>query len=299
MRVLVKPLAFDSMGVRSMATYVETRDARIVIDPGVALAPRRFGLPPHDLERRRLMELARVVEEHARIADVIIVTHYHYDHHDLGKRISLEIYDGKLVFVKNPEENINRSQAEVRAPRFLRAIRGRPRRLEYADGNSLKIGNTEILFSEAVPHGSDPRLGYVVQVAVREGDEVFLYTSDVEGPALREQLKFALEVNPTMAYVDGPMTYMLGYRYSEESLRTAIENLVTLIEETDLRTLVLDHHFARDLECWDHVDEVVGAARGWGIRLVSAAEEAGESVRMLEAMRRELYGRASASRLEA
>ncbi|MDK2464732.1 MAG: MBL fold metallo-hydrolase, partial [Candidatus Korarchaeota archaeon] len=78
--MLVRPLAFDSMGVRSMATYVETRDVSLLIDPGVALAPRRFGLPPHDVERERLRSLARVIEEHARRARILVVTHYHYDH---------------------------------------------------------------------------------------------------------------------------------------------------------------------------------------------------------------------------
>jgi len=289
--VLVRPLAFDSMGVRSMATYVETRDVSLLIDPGVALAPRRFGLPPHDVERERLRSLARVIEEHARRARILVVTHYHYDHHDLGKRIPLDVYDDKLVFVKHPEENINRSQAVVRAPRFLKAIESRPERLEYADGSYLRVGDTEILFSEAVPHGADSRLGYVVQVAVREGDETFLFTSDVEGPALREQLRFALEVNPTVAYVDGPMTYMLGFKYPEGVLRASVENLLTLISETRLRTLVLDHHFARDLGCWEHLSEVVSAARERGVKLILAAQEAGQDVNMLEARRRELYGR--------
>ena len=43
----IKPVASDSMGTRSMATYVETKDVKIFIDPGVALGPSRYGLPPH------------------------------------------------------------------------------------------------------------------------------------------------------------------------------------------------------------------------------------------------------------
>ncbi|MDK2383350.1 MAG: hypothetical protein QI199_00895, partial [Candidatus Korarchaeota archaeon] len=72
-------IAFDSMGVRSMATVVETKDVKIFIDPSVALAPRRFGLPPHDREVERMHELAKVIEEEALDSDVIVVTHYHYD----------------------------------------------------------------------------------------------------------------------------------------------------------------------------------------------------------------------------
>jgi len=47
MRVI--PLAADSLGVRSMATYVEAGGLRLLIDPGATLAPRRYGLgPPAD-----------------------------------------------------------------------------------------------------------------------------------------------------------------------------------------------------------------------------------------------------------
>src|SRR5436853_585901 len=44
MRVI--PLAAESLGVRSMATYVEAGDLGILIDPGATLAPTRWGLPP-------------------------------------------------------------------------------------------------------------------------------------------------------------------------------------------------------------------------------------------------------------
>jgi len=52
----IAPLAFDSFGVRSMATFVETDDLKVLIDPGVALAPVRYGLGPHPLEWQRLDE---------------------------------------------------------------------------------------------------------------------------------------------------------------------------------------------------------------------------------------------------
>ena len=40
----IKPLAFESLGTRGMATSVVTRDCILLIDPGVDLASRRFGL---------------------------------------------------------------------------------------------------------------------------------------------------------------------------------------------------------------------------------------------------------------
>ncbi|MDI6904455.1 MAG: hypothetical protein QMD13_03040 [Candidatus Bathyarchaeia archaeon] len=52
----IVPLAFDSFGVRSMATFVETDDLRILIDPRVFLTPGSYGLEPHPLEWERLDE---------------------------------------------------------------------------------------------------------------------------------------------------------------------------------------------------------------------------------------------------
>ena len=46
----VAPLAFESLGARSSALSVETDDLKIVVDPAVSLAPKRFGLPPHTVE---------------------------------------------------------------------------------------------------------------------------------------------------------------------------------------------------------------------------------------------------------
>jgi len=78
----VKPLAFDSFGVRSMATFVETDDIAVLIDPGVSLAPSRYNLPPHPMEEQRMSETWAAIKEHAARSDILVVTHYHYDHHD-------------------------------------------------------------------------------------------------------------------------------------------------------------------------------------------------------------------------
>ena len=285
----VKLLAFDSFGVRSMATYVETRDVRVLIDPGVALAPRRFGFPPHPLELERLETLAAEVSRHAEKAEVLVVTHYHYDHHDLGDRIPLKVWEGKEVYLKHPTENINPSQKFERAPLFLKKIEGLPKQVNYADGGEASYGRTLIKFSEAVPHGANPRLGYIFQVSVDDGDSKLVYTSDVEGPVLQSQTAFILAEKPTLLIVDGPMTYMLGYRYTVENLASALENLKRIIAETPVETLILDHHFMRDLNYRTIASPLYKAAKSRGVKVLSAAEYLGRKVEILEAVRPELY----------
>ena len=104
----VLPLFSDSMGVRSMATLVETDGVKIFIDASAALGPSRYGLPPHPLEIRALEEAKEKIRRLAMDCDILVITHYHYDHYDPEERF----YEGKKIFAKDIGGNINRSQRE-------------------------------------------------------------------------------------------------------------------------------------------------------------------------------------------
>ncbi|WP_456473967.1 hypothetical protein [Candidatus Pyrohabitans sp.] len=281
----VELLASDSMGTRSMATCVETSEVRVLIDPGVALGPRRYGLPPHPLEYQKLEEDWERIKSSAKRSDVLVVTHYHYDHHSPEEP---EIYENKLVLLKHPTQKINLSQKR-RASYFLEKLGELPESIEYCDGRSYTFGETELVFSKPVYHGTNPRLGYVTEVGVRDGGECFLFSSDVEGPSIEEQAEFILRQNPSTVYIDGPMSYMLGYRYAQKSLDASIANLVRILEETRVETLVLDHHLLRDLEWRQKLSRVFEVAERLKKRVVSAAQFAGKEELMLEARRKVLY----------
>jgi predicted metallo-beta-lactamase superfamily hydrolase len=284
--IKVKPLAFDSLGVRSMATYVKTIDLEILIDPAVALGPKRYGLPPHPREWERLRETWDLVKEYAAKSDILVITHYHYDHHNPEE---IEIYRDKTVYLKDPKVKINRSQKE-RAAYFLKNLEGVARDFEVADGRAFQHRETTIKFSPPVYHGTNPRLGYVVQISISSKGEKIVFSSDVEGPSVEEQAAFVLEESPNLLILDGPMTYMLGYRYSRESLNLALRNINRIIKETLVETIILDHHFMRDLKYRERLSEVYSTAAENGVKVVSAAEYAGREPDMLEARRRELYG---------
>jgi predicted metallo-beta-lactamase superfamily hydrolase len=281
----IKPLAFDSFGTRSMSTFVETEDLKIIIDPGVALAPTRYSYPPHPLEVDRENEHWMEIVKHAKQSNVLIVTHYHYDHHDPNEEIT--IYDGKTVFIKHPTEKINFSQTN-RARFFLSQIKGLPKQLEYSDGREFQFGNTKIKFSKPVFHGTNPRLGYVTEVLIDDGYR-FIHTSDVEGPSVEDQVNFILQNKPNLVILDGPLSYMLGFRYSYESLNLSIENMLKIIDSCPLDSLIVDHHLLRDLEWKDRIRRVLEAGDKSGVKVQTAAEYAGKPVEMLEAHRKELY----------
>lgn len=280
----VKPLASESMGVRSMATFVKTKDIAVLIDPGVRLAPKRFGLAPHEIELERRERLWKGVQKAAKKADILTISHYHYDHHEPE---APDLFAGKTVLIKHPKENINKSQ-KGRAADFLKLVGDSPEAIEHADGNELQFGNTTLAFSEAVPHGTNDYLGYVVQLAVIEGKSTFIHTSDVEGPSLKKQADFLFQHEPEVAAVDGPMTYMM-YRYGRHALETSIENLARLIRETPLKTLILDHHLLRDLKWREKMAAVFEAGEEHGCDVRTFAEYAGLEDDLLEARRKELY----------
>ena len=286
--IRVTPIAAESFGVRSMATFIETSSVRLLIDPSAALAPVRYGLKPHPVEWQRLDESWSRIMSFADSAEIVILTHYHYDHHSTRH---LEVFRGKRLFIKNPSLNINRSQM-WRAAYFLQSIQGLPKEIKPADGRGCRVGETTIHFSPAVSHGVDTKLGYVVEVSVKSGGESVLFTSDVQGPVSEEHVKFILENTPQTLIVDGPPTYLLGGSFKEEDLQLANQLLTKIVRSLvahGLDTVILDHHLLRDLNYKERVKPVYEVGAELGVKLSTAAEFIGREVDMLEARRKDLY----------
>jgi hypothetical protein len=279
------PIAYDSLGTRGMATYVETKDLKLFIDPGVSLAPVRYGLEPHPIELKRLDEHWKKIVKLADKSKVLIITHYHYDHHNPWEH--LEIYKDKTVLVKHPTEKINLSQKK-RSAFFLEQIKGLPKQLEYADGKEFRFGKTRVRLSKPVFHGTNPRLGYVIEVLVDDGKYKFIHTSDVEGPSQKDQADFILENKPNLVFLDGPLSYMM-YRFGVKAMKNSVENMIKIVKNCPLNALIVDHHFLRDLKWKERISEVFKVTNKKKIKLETAAEFTGKRIEMLEAHRKELY----------
>ncbi len=111
------PLWSDSLGAKSFSIFVKTPDVGILVDPGVAIMQPSF--PISDEDKFKYWEMAwENILYYSKLADIIIITHYHYDHYSPS---SLEIYKDKTVLVKNPNEYINYSQRE-RAVDFYESL---------------------------------------------------------------------------------------------------------------------------------------------------------------------------------
>lgn len=279
------PLAAESLGVRSGAFFVETRDVKVLIDPGVSLAPVRFGLPPHPLEIKAMNESWKRIKSSAARADILIITHYHFDHFDPTEPL---MFNGKTLLIKHPKNKINDSQRD-RAQQLIKNFRTLPRRVEFADRNVFEFGATVIRFSSAMPHGPDTKVGWLVETSIREGGSCFVHSSDIQGATLPEHLAFIRAEEPETLYLDGPLTYLTGKEFSAEDLRASIRNICEILEATPVKTLILDHHLLRDENWKKQIGEVFARAEKTGKKVVTAAGFLGQEDELLEAHRRQLF----------
>jgi predicted metallo-beta-lactamase superfamily hydrolase len=129
----------------------------------------------------------------------------------------------------------------------------------------------------------------VTEVLVEERGRKFIFTSDVEGPSQKDQADFILQNRPNLVMLDGPLSYMVGYRYSFENLKASVENMVKIVEVCPLEALVVDHHLLRDLKWRERIETVFKAGEKKKVKVMAAAEYLGAPLDMLEARRVELY----------
>ncbi|MCK4384625.1 MAG: MBL fold metallo-hydrolase [candidate division Zixibacteria bacterium] len=282
MRIL--PLAFDSIGVRSTATFVET-DLKILIDPGVSFAPLRYGLPPTQLELQRVEELSEEVYECAQNADILTISHYHYDHYFP----EADFYSGKILLIKDPKNNINRSQ-KGRGKEFLNWIKDTPQLMEFVDGKKFKFRQTEINFSPPFYHGAEgSRLGYVLACSIKYRGKKMIHASDVQGPQVIQTTEWIIQENPDILILSGFPTLLMGWRSSKFGLSQSNKNLIRILTETKVKTIILDHHLVRDLHYSNKIEEVYKKAKSLNKKIITAAEFLGKQPEFLEARRKEFY----------
>jgi predicted metallo-beta-lactamase superfamily hydrolase len=280
----ILPLAFDSMGVRSTATWVET-DKKILIDPGAALGVLRYGLPPAEIECRRLKELSRKICTFAKKADILTVSHYHYDHHFPEE----DFYEGKVLLIKDPKNKINFSQMK-RGKEFLRLLAKKPAEILIADGKEFEFGKTKIKFSPPFFHGQEySKLGYVLIISILYRGEKLLHASDVQGPQTVTTTDWIISENPDVLILSGYPTLLMGWRTSKFGLEESNQNLIKLLSQTKVNTIILDHHLVRDLHYLNKIEEVLETAGKLNKKVITAAEYLGQKPDLLEARRREFY----------
>ncbi len=293
-RISVVPLAAESLGVRSMCTYVETPDVSFLLDAGVSLAPIRFGCSPHPKEYEALAECRQRISEVAERVDVVTLSHYHFDHHTpsyedwcynfSSAEVAQQIYGEKVVLVKSHKDAINFSQRR-RGWMFRRTGGKSAKQLEIADGKEFKFGDTTAKFSSPVFHGTQSsELGWVLMATIIYEDERVLFAPDVQGPMCEATLEIVLAEAPSLIIIGGPPAYLAGFAVGEENIQRGLRYLKTIVEKVPLT--ILEHHILRGKN-WKNLSQpILDAAKASEHSVVTSAEFLGKRNSLLESQRK-------------
>ncbi len=281
-----------------MCTYVETPDVKILFDAGVSLCPKRFGLLPHPKEFKAISESRKKMAEAAEKAEIVTLSHYHFDHHTPSFEDCLcnwtaegltarQIYEGKVVLVKDPKQHINASQ-RMRGWMFQKTAGKYAKTLKIADGATFKHGNTFIRFSKPVFHGSENSpLGWTLMTAIECGEEKLMFAPDVQGPISANTLDMILSETPQVIILGGPPLYLTGFKVDEKEAAVALRNLQTVVKHVPMT--ILEHHILRDDKWKEKATKVFQEADEIGHRILTAAEFCGCQNTLLEAERKKLF----------
>jgi predicted metallo-beta-lactamase superfamily hydrolase len=276
----VIPLAAESLGVRSMATYVEAGRTSILIDPGATLAPNRYNLPPADGEWEAYRRAHDRISAYASRAAWVFVSHYHEDHF----RTDTGCYAGRVVLAKHPERMVQGAQAR-RAAELWRSLDGAAARVQSADSAVVREPEVTLEVSPPLPHGLEgTTLGCVVALTVVDHAqrERFVFASDVQGPLSGVVAGWIAQQRPTLLYLSGPPSYM-EHEIGAAAVDRAIANLLRIVEATGCR-VIMDHHALRDRRYAERFERLFATGR-----VVTAAAHVGVEDAPLEARRHEAW----------
>ena len=285
----ITPLAAESMGIRSMATFVESKKIRLLIDPGACVTDQRFDLPPHPLETWRLEKLHDRIQSFFKSAQAIIITCFHDDH--ITESFA-SLYKGKILFIQNPNNHIT-ADCRKKAFRFLNRVKGLPLDIIYMDNRAFELGDLCIHFSKPNACGHEDKKGTCIPLAVTWKDDSFVYSSHIAGAFNKKGLSWIISKRPTFLYLDGPGTAMKSRDRS--ALPHFFNFMKQLLNEAPPKILLLDHHVLRDVNWRKNMEPLYKMAADQKVKLQTAAEYRGETMDLLEARRKQLYANETAN----
>ena len=277
----IQILGTESLGVRGLCCVVETRQRKIVIDPGVALGYRRGGLLPHPAQVAVGQQVRRRIILALEDATDVVMSHFHGDHvplpdanpYQLPARTVAARLQAARLWAKGTE---GLSPNMVRRRAALAGVLGRE--LPGAEGQ----GDGLLAFSPPMPHGMpNTHLGTVMMTRIQGEDIVFVHASDIQlldGRAV----SWILDWRPDVALVGGPPLYLS--RLSPARRAAAWANATRLAQHVE--TLVLDHHLLR---CEEGLSWLERLSSETGGHVMCAADWMGRPRRLLEARRAQLY----------
>jgi len=277
----IRILGSESLGVRGLSCIVEIRDRKIVIDPGLALGYRRYGLLPHPAQVAIGEQVRQRIIAELEDATDVVMSHFHGDHiplpnanpYQLKAQQAAPLCQTVQLWIKGPQ---GLSENMLHRRESLGKVLGRE--LPTAEGQR----DGALAFSPPVPHGRpNTKLGTVMMTRIEWEDTVFVHASDIQ-LLDGEAVSLILDWQPDVVLAGGPPLYLswLSPRRREMAWRNARR----LARHVD--TLILDHHLLRCEEGLSWLDRLSSET---GHRVICAADFMERPRRLLEARREQLY----------
>jgi len=238
----IEIIGAESLGVRGLCCFVETKDRNILIDPGIALGYVRHKLLPHPIQ------IATDEKAQKRIIDVwsestdIVLSHFHGDHVPLADANPYQLDISRLIGL-NPEVRIwtkdlsHFSPTEENRSTSLTTIL----HVGLISAEGKKDG--PMTFSGPVPHGEANDTLETVMMTRIEEDEVFVHAPDIQ-LLDDETVSQIIYWKPDIVLAGGPPIYLS--RLSEDQIKRAWHNAERLCQVVD--RVILDHHLMRSHE---------------------------------------------------
>ncbi len=276
----IKIISSESLGVRGLCTVVETKNRKIIIDPGIALGYHRHGLLPHPAQIAVDEIIREKIIRHMEDSTDIVFSHYHGDHVPLVEanpyQLSIEKVKKALfrseIWAKGFENDSHKMQQRAWNLIF------NSNKFKEAEGKDDGI----IHCSFAVPHGKkDSHLGTVMMTQIRLKSKVFIHASDIQflfDKTIDEIIKLGADI----VLASGPPLYLS--HIGEEILAIAEKNIKRLSSKVE--TLIIDHHLLRSERGFEWLRKINKEVNN---RIITSADYMGLKPQLLEAKREELY----------
>ncbi|MGC9133327.1 MAG: hypothetical protein ACP5GJ_02910 [Nanopusillaceae archaeon] len=289
--MIIIPIAFDSFSTRSMATIVKT-DINIFIDPSIAIGPRRYGFKPHPIELEEMDKKKDEIIELSKDIDLIIITHYHWDHCPRPEEKHFKILYNKKIILKNINDKINNSQKN-RGKRVIGNLKNN-NEIIFGDNKKFEINNTYIEISPSLFHGEENSpLGFLIAPYIEYKNKSLFFGSDIQGILNDQTLNYIIEKNPDYIILSGPPFYHPKWDNNLNDI--FYSNIVKLLENTKVDKIIIDHHMARSKDYFKILENLNEIGENYGAKFLSAADYLNIENKLLEANRDILYQQNSAA----
>lgn len=277
----IKILGTESLGVRGLSCTVETKNRKIIFDPGIALGYQRHGLLPHPYQVAVGERIRQEIITALKSSTDIVISHFHGDHvplvnanpYQLAAHQVASLFQKPRLWCKGTHDL---SSAMEKRCRHLSEFLGRT--LPNVEGRK----NSILSFSCPVPHGeANNRLGTVMMTRIEDEERVFVHASDIQfldGKAISQIQAW----KPDVVLASGPPIYLKSLSLTKRM--KAWNNAIQLAGEVD--TLILDHHLLRCEEGYRFLDDLSSMT---GNKVICAADFMGCRRCPLEAWRQRLY----------